>query len=371
MEDNVRNSGNVIVKFSPWDENKFKISYLHIWEKIGGDQPGGTAELFHSGDQDASNFITTQQTGTIEIIHDEDGGNSYKFNIFITKREFFNNILKISFAILPGTDLERGKNFYTKNESETFNNIIDAVKSVWKGEIDMGVDSDIDDSIKIFQKNETGWKFLTRLGHSWKWKSAFAFGWDGLLFRDLEKDTEEIIVGDSGLWYQTSTTPIKYNKLDNDEVFDPWTNENKDDKTSISISTTGEKNFENIAPKLVRSSVSLDRYRIHANGYDRLEKNYECNVNFKGYSNISLTGQGMPTEWKLGDLVLYKRMDTAEEGVGAIKCIVAANEMFYSQNGASQTGPHGYPFEWTTILWGLEKMPASEELQNNDENQNE
>ena len=370
-------SVQITVKFTPWEDKGFSISFLHIGEFVGGKIPEGEMELFHKGIQEQLDFITTQQTGLLEIKDDKEGGLSYSFGIFITNRRTLNNILTLSFVIVPADrngKYDWGQEFYTRPDSGTFDNIRDAVKFTWKGAIDKdNVDTDINDGIKIRRCNESGLKFLTRVCYSWKYRSIFAFSWDGLIIRDIGDNTKtdlEFQTG-AGLWYQTKVFNLKYNKYSNYNLFDSWINPYKDVEGSVSISSTREKDFSNEQPKYVTSLNYYNTSYICAPGYEILHRNREENMEFKGYSQITVVGQDMPKKWKLGDLVMYKRLDTAqsEEGMSPTKCVVVGNEFFFSNDGASQVGPNGYRLEWTINLWSLEKLPVSEELNNNKGNE--
>ena len=81
----------------------------------------------------------------------------------------------------------------------------------------------------------------------------------------------------------------------------------------------------------------------------------------------------MPKTWRLGDAVLYSRKKDDENwDVLNRRCIVASNELFFSQQGSTKTGPHNFPFEWQTVLWGIDENgqlePWSNELEENKEN---
>ena len=372
---------DIKVKFTPWEDNGFKIELLHIWEKLGGEEPSGMMELSHDGRQEALDFITSQQTGVIEVRDDKNGGLSFSFGIFVVDRNFFNNRIELIFTIIPQDDLQKGKDFYTRPRSMTFNSLQEAVESVWPGKkinpIIKNVETDTKPDKKVYQDNETGYNFLKRLCASWKFKSVFAFSWEGLVIKkidDLQSDIE--ITSGPGLWQQTNMTRLKYNSQNNNELFSPWTNDYKDDDQSISKSTTGEVDFKDKAPKFVTSSISKDTYKIHAPGYEVPEKNLKKNSEFHGYSSITIYAQDMPKDWKIGDIVKYKKVDqnnaeNTEKDVSEIMCVVAGNEFFFAQNGATKTGPHGQDLEWTATLWGLDELDINKELQNNTQNNNE
>jgi len=375
-------SHKVLISFTPWEEKGFKIELLHIWEKLGGEQPGGKMELSHDGRQEALDYITSQQTGIINIKDENNGGQSYSFGVFIIDRNYFNNRIELSFIIIPKDDLLAGKDFYIKPMSRTFSSVSKAVEQVWPGKdekngnpIIKNIEPDTNEG-EVYQDNETGSSFLSRVCGGWKYKSVFAFSWDGLVIKGIGDDIKgdvEIVTGAAGAWQQKSTSRLKYSSLNNRSLFNPWTNDNKDDDSSISKSTTSEKDFKDCQPKFVTSSISKDSYKIHAPGYDTLEKNLKKNSEFRGYSSTVIVAQEMPKDWKIGDVVVYKRIDLnnaseTEKDIKTLRCVVAANEFFFSQNGASRVGPNGYPFEWQAVLWGLDEFDVTKELQNNTNN---
>lgn len=373
---------DIKVQFKPWEENGFKIELLHIWEKLGGEEPGGTMELSHDGRQEALDFITSQQTGMIEVKDDKDEGLNFSFGIFIVDRNFFNNRVELIFTIIPQDDLQKGKDFYTRPRSMTFNSLQEAIESVWPGKeknpIIKNVETDTPTDKKVYQDNETGYNFLKKLCASWKFKSVFSFSWEGLVMKGINDDLQSDIkiTSGPGLWQQTNVTMMKYNSQDNNELFSPWSDDNKDDDKSISKSTTGEVDFRDKAPKFVTSSISKDTYKIHAPGYETAEKSLKKNSEFHGYSNITIYAQDMPKDWKIGDIVKYKKVDqnnaeNTEKDVSEMRCVVAGNEFFIAQNGATKTGPHGQDLEWTATLWGLDELDVNKELQNNTQNNNE
>ena len=339
-------SHKVLISFTPWEKKGFKIELLHIWEKLGGEQPGGKMELSHDGNQEALDYITSQQTGIINIKDENNGGQSYSFGVFIIDRNYFNNRIELSFIIIPKDNLLAGKDFYIKPMSRTFSSVSKAVEQVWPGKdekngnpIIKNIEPDTNEG-EVYQDNETGSSFLSRICGGWKYKSVFSFSWDGLVIKGIGDDIKgdvEIVTGAAGK------------------------------------STTSEKDFKDCQPKFVTSSISKDSYKIHAPGYDTLEKNLKKNSEFRGYSSTVIVAQEMPKDWKIGDVVVYKRIDLnnaseTEKDVKTLRCVVAANEFFFSQNGASRVGPNGYPFEWQAVLWGLDEFDVTKELQNNTNN---
>lgn len=72
----------------------------------------------------------------------------------------------------------------------------------------------------------------------------------------------------------------------------------------------------------------------------------------------------MPS-YKIGDIITYSRA-SQESKYPFTKFLVASNEVFFSQNGASRLGPHGEQFEWSSKLLGIQPGKWSEEGEENE-----
>lgn len=405
MKRKIKNSKEVAVSFSPWTDKgdiQFSLFRLHIKEALGGEIPRGEIELVHPGTPKSLEMVQNQETGTIEIQDTKEGGFTYKFNVFITKRNVYNEIVSLEFICIPtrigedgnidsGKDaLERGKNFYTRLYSETYSDIEDAILSSYPGTWDKRVKTNISDKVKIYRDNETSYDLIKRLGFAWKNNSVFALGWDGLLNKEItginsfgdSEDGDKIrkIYGDQKEWTQVSSKSSKYNTTLNTILFDPWQDPYKDDPGALELwkSVTPEDKYKEYVPGLVVSSITGDRdYKIHSHPYYLFEENLEASKNFydaKGYGSIVLLGEDMPRDWKLGDTIMYyRKKDDKTWDTEGIRCIVASNELFFSQNGSTKTGPHGLPFEWTTVLWATKEASGNwaKEIEENKENKHE
>ena len=399
-----KNDKEISVSVSPWtDKNDgtgevdFSLMMLQIREVVYGELPGGTMELIHTGKGDALKYIDTQETATIFIEDEKEAdegydGFSYFFNVFITRRQYQNNVLTLEFICLPGEDLILGKKFYTSPYSETYPSIWDAIDASFPGAKDKRCETNVSDQVSVYRDNETGYEFVKRLGYSWKNKGVFAFGWEGLLLKEIiginsfgnsEEDREKIekLSGDQKDWSQVTFHKLKYNKNLNSEFFNTWQDPNKDLEEDLSKSVTPNDWYKEVEPKHVTSSIKGRTYLIHGKDYEVMQDNREWNESFAssgGYSSITIVGDDMPRKWKLGDTILYERRrnddsdsggDSAEGKVEPARFLVASNEMFFSQNGASKRGPHRKIFEWTTVLWSVDKETYNEELEDNPDNE--
>ncbi len=381
----VTNSHQISIELAPWTENGFRVSMLHIREGIYGVIPGGEIELIRGDEDETLKYVTNQETGTLTIEDNQSGGGGirYEFNIFVTTRTNVNNRTTLCFVVLPGTDLEKGKKFWTGLLSETYDGPDDALDNIWPGEKDIREKSNISDQTKLYRDNEDGYSFLKRLCMSWKNETLFAFGWDGLLIKKRVESGELLqIIGGENLWNQYDNIKLSYNNKRNYTTFSPWEDEYKDeddsDIRSLSKSSTRDDNFKKLEPKYVVSTMKNSIYKIHSKDgmYRELTDNYEENKRFSdsgGYAGITIVGERFPdaTEWKLGDTVKYLRAEEKKQDAPELTCIVAANELFIAQNEANMLGPHGKPFEWTTKLWAVNESEIGgwiQEPQTNPEN---
>lgn len=382
----IENTKGITVSVSPWtDEDDdgniiFSLEKLHVREMAYGENPTGDMELIYNGNntEEVEKYIRTKETGTIEIEDTkknmEKPGLTYKFNFFVTSRKYINNLLTLEFVVIPGgqDSMEKGKNFYTAVGSDTYEGIEETIRAIWPGPILKRCETDIQgsDKIKIYRESETSNNLLYRLCASWVYEGIYALGWDGLLLKKIkgvnsfgkseedEKNLEQV-VGDQEEWVQVSYNILKYDKANNYELFDPWKDENKDSDSLSKSSTPDDRYKKEWKPKLVTSTIKADwEYRIHTPEYEQFQINKDRNESFAaagGYSVITLVGEDMPRQWKLGDVVSYQRQSNEDREDQPRKCIVVSNELFFSQINASEpNGPHGKPFEWITILWGIE-----------------
>ena len=145
----------------------------------------------------------------------------------------------------------------------------------------------------------------------------------------------------------TKMYKLNYNKYLNSDPFNPW--EDKEE------SATGNKEYSDLQPINCRSLIDYTTYSIMGTDYYQLQNNYNYNYNFMNsdyYTSFVITGEYMPS-YKIGDIITYKRAKR-ESSYPFTKFIVASNEVFFSQNGASRRGPHGKPFEWSSKLLGIQ-----------------
>lgn len=351
-----KNSSGILVKFKPWGEKGYRVAYLHIFECLGGEIAHGDLELWYPSTDEAQKLITTEQTGELEITDTKkDGGLTYKIPIFINSRCFFGNIMYLNFACI------KDKGFYTNRISLEHTDISAAIKKLYPGKIDIRTSSDINNGIPIYQTDETNYTLCKKLAYSYKRNSVFSFGMEGFILKETvginsfgKDENSNPLEFKGGLdMDNTQMYKLNYNQYINADPFNPW--EDKDEATT-------KKDYTDLQATNCRALIDYTTYHILGTDYYQLENNYNYNYNFLNsdyYTSFEITGVDMPS-YKIGDILVYKRADQ-KMSYPFTKFLVASNEVFFSQNGASRLGPHGKQFEWNSKLLGIQPGRWSEE----------
>jgi hypothetical protein len=307
-------------------------------------------------------MITDQNTGTISIVHEKKDGLSYEFDIWITEREYYENFLKIKFACIKNLD------FFTKRITTTHQGgIKDIIESLYPGTSDFRIESSITDDIVFYQSCETNYETCKKLCYAFKDKSIFAFGFDGLLIKDLRglkdhKGNDEsqddpksrLTLETDRLSVQTQTYKLKYNKYLNHESFSAW--EDTEDKESTT------ENYSEVMSKNAKVIMNYKEYRVMGKTSADLISNAWNNksvMESKGYTSLRIVQPDIP-HYKLGDVVLYERA-LQERSLPWKNYLIASNELFYSTDGNKIMDPNGFRFSWTSHLYGLEDGDWSKE----------
>lgn len=313
--------------------------------------------------------------GTICICDNNDNGYNFFMSYFITERQYSTNSLEIKFNIIP--EGEAGVKFFSEHVSGTYNNITEAINQAYPGNKDIRVDSDQNNSQKIYQTCETSLNFLNRLLLSYKSGTIFGYAWDGLLVKDIlgisstgldEASVEidrlpEILGGGTGTLTNITPYNLTYSRAQNYPIINPWTDENN------SLNET----FQDHTPKNVISVMSSSYFICRA-GFEDMLKNYMENkirLDTEFNAKYLLSGTVMPNNFRLGDIVKFKRESDESENVKDsdlyTKGLVYSNEVFIG-NGQSETSPSGFKnFEWRTGIRGVEDGPWTQTINNTDE----
>lgn len=362
----VKNSTGISLEFKPWttdlEPTRYRITKLQIYEELGGEIPRGKMGLEHDGSQEALQLITEQNTGIIKLEDEKDGGLVYEIPIYITKKSSLYNILDIEFVCT------QDKKFYANPISESYPTIKDAIQTVFPGKQDIRIEPDgAVDGIPESQNGETSYEFCKRMCYSYKANSVFAFGWEGLLIKELKSNNNEgaeddIIEIKGGLMQLTKPYQLNYNKYLNHLPYDPWLGTQDDD-----ILPTTKENYEDVMPKNVGVIMDYNQYGIVGKNYlghiQNLMQNQRI-MNSNLYTDFQLKATDMP-KYKLGDVVSYKYPDEEEMKLYPFKTfLVKSNELFWtSDDSDGEVDWNGLRFSWTSKLVGLERGDWADEEQ--------
>ena len=349
-------SNKIYIRFSPWMKNGYMTNKIRLIESLGGEIAKGEAELTFPAVDESLELVTEERTGELFIEDRKTNGVSYTIPVYIYEREYYKNILNIKFYCI------KDYKFFTDRISIEYNDINDAINKIYPGNIDIRTESDINNNIVIYQNDETNYSLCKRLAYSYKKKSVFSFGFEGFMLKDLigtnsigkdENSVEMIYYGNLNA-ANTDLYKLNYEKTINTVPFNPW--ENKDDSAT-------KEDYTDLQPKNCRAIIDYTNYTIVRSDYYQLIDNSLYNRRLMGanYSDFIITGSDIPF-YKIGDVLTYK----SPEHVYSYpfkKFLVLSNEVFISQNGASESGPHGLNFEWITKLKGLDEGEWSKEIE--------
>ncbi len=352
------NQQNISIELLPWTDSGFSLDWIDLKEELGGNLPTGVASLVFPRTEETMGIILDTTDGTLTLHDNNDGGYNFDMKYFIVERKYTTNSLEIHFNCVPDDS------FFSDLNSGTYENITDAINLCYPGNIDKRVDSDQDNSQKIYQTCETNLNFLNRLLLSYKSGIVFGYTWDGLLLKDIiginsfGKDENNLSIDDlpdiigGGTGNLTNITPysMTYSRIQNYPIVNPWTEEDN----------VLKETFQDKTPKNVVSIIS-SAYFICRSGFEDMIKNYidnKTNLETEFNARYLLSGTVMPNNFRIGDIVKYKRAeDNDKEADSYTRCLVYSNEV-YLGSGQDVNSPSGFKnFEWRTELRGIEPGP--------------
>lgn len=341
------NSSKVSLEFKPWTDEYYRVTKLQIIEQLGGEIPKGEIDLFLKSGDEAEKMVTEQNTGTLSIVDEKEEGQSYEIEIYVTDRNFYKNVLNLKFVCINNLE------FFTKRITTYHQGgIKSAIESLYPGKNkNIMIESSLSNDIILYQNCETNYEMCRKLCYAYKDKSVFAFGWGGLLLKDLDKnkDGEELRkLESSRLAAQTETYNLKYDKYVNSHSFLAWDNQDE--------STTGDKDYAEFVSKNAKVVMNYQKYRVMGLDYYMMIDNAWNNQNLMrsdGYSSIKIVSTDIP-HYELGEVVEYKRSDE-DEKIPWKKYLVRSNELFYSIDANNEMDENGLRFSWTSYLYGLEE----------------
>ena len=349
----MKNSHNIVVSLEGWTDIGFSVVSLHLVEEIGGSLAHGILELWLPKEDKPLENITNETHGVLRIIDENKGGRDYEIPIFIEKRNYLKNTITLEFVCIGD------ENFFTKLNSISFSSIREALETLYndKNRTKIDVSSDMINNIPIFQNRETNYNLLKKLALGYRENCVYGFGWEGFILKDLKKDPEAVVVGGTTT-FSTDTYNLTFNKLINNQPYNPW-------EEYSELDDTCSGGYSDVQAKYCRVSVDYDNYNIFGTDYIDLHKNSEINtslLNSSLKSNLTISSFDLPKNYSLGSIINYSVTDQ-DQKYPFNKFVVAGNELFYSQNGASFFSPHKLRFEFITKLYGIDDGKWSQSKQ--------
>lgn len=354
-------SNNIEVSFHPWfdgKEGQHRFTYIHLYEELGGSIAYGEMGMEMNGSGEALKLDDEERTGVLEISDLQSGGISYTIPVFITDLARKANIVVINFYCISD------QSFVTDQRTNSYNEakIRDVIYSIYPGKVDLRTDPDIQGNFNFHQNKETTLDFCAKLCMSYKKSSVFAFGWEGLMLKDLfgdrnsrgnmEPDTQMKIVGDSEYTQLTGFRKARDRGL----YYRPqnvW-EDKKNDKYSIRDYTEQEPINLRVYKKYTTSYMFSTPYSQLFENYAENKANMESDL----YQHINIANYYRLPLYKLGDVLTYiKESNTENKRLNwpYKYYLVKSNELFLSIDGSPVKGPGGFNFSWTSVLLGLEE----------------
>lgn len=363
MANKVFSSSHTTLEFTPWTDSGYRVTSLHVIEKLGGVIPKGEMSLFFA--DSSGNFpgdlVKSQNTGTIKLADEKEYPENlkYEFDVFITHRKFYGNYVDLEFVVTNNID------FYNKRISRYLYKSIPLKKKIemlFPGKVDFRTtDPDVPD-ITVFQNCETNYEILTRLCYAYKKKSIFCYSWDGLIIKDLvglrdhwgnSEPVKELDV--YRLMQQSEPYDLNYDKLQNHDAFYPW---------ATGEETTTQNDYTAYDSKYFTVQMDYQKYTVVEKEHDPYMMNTWLNtkmMNYPGHTTLKMVSTSMP-HYKIGD---------ALKNVGESKNIsitipwkifvVYSNELYYSVDANNKLDENGFRYSWTSYFYGYEKYPFNEQ----------
>lgn len=336
------------IDFDPWFKKGYRMSCLHLYEEIG-ELATGWMDLELCGNADSLSILNTQYTGKLTI--EVDGGNVYNIDVFITDRKYFKNNLSINFVCI------KDPTFIRDHLIEAHTDITGTIQKLYPGNQDIRCETDIQDTeMKFYQSHQTNKEFLSDLCLAFKKESIFAFGWEGLLIKEIigkdsqgNQEPKLFTTGDASFehkgGYKEIYDPNLYNLS-----YNPW----EDTEAKHIPKDYTEQEAENI-----RAVTKYKQTYYMNTPYVQVLENREYNKMYYGsnFQVFNIVDQMFP-KYKLGDVIGYKRNEqTSSNSPTWLNkwYLVRSNELFVSSDKSNKVDARGLKFSFLTSLVALEK----------------
>jgi hypothetical protein len=139
-------------------------------------------------------------------ITNKDGWN-FKFKAYVYDIAYDRTIMTIKFyACLP--------EFVRENHVTYYKGIKKALAGCWPHDVDKKPEPDLSEGLKLYQKNESNFNFLTNIMHSWKFNTVWGYGLGRITIRCLDDWTEEFRFS-----RKANITPLQVQALEDPKLY--------------------------------------------------------------------------------------------------------------------------------------------------------
>lgn len=348
-----KNSNDISIEITPWTNTGYKFTKINMIESIGGSIATGEIVLESDGSKESLELITKEYTGKLIIKDEKDGGFVYEIELFLTKKSYIKNYLTLTFLCI------KDKKFITDLLISEWDDINSAIKSLYQGKVDIRVNSDVGNGIKIFQGAETSYSLCTKLAMSFKRGIIFAYGWEGFLLKDVVGEGEpNVSMGPQSGIFNITPYELEYDKFLYNIPVNPWSPED------------GEES--DVTPLYNSNLTDYSNYYCIGVKYEPLLMNYLFNKRYTKntlYSSIKTVIRGLPP-YKLGDVIVFKDMGQKEK-LPFDTYLVSENRFFMSIEGSKDRDEHGFDISMTSIMLGIKEgdlvLPDEDPTNNSEE----
>lgn len=335
------------VSLTPWFESGYRLRYLKITEELGGSLASGFLDLESMKTEESLKKITRQFTGKLTI--EKAGGNTYEIDIFIYKKQFAENRLKLSFYCI------KNKDFYTKRVMTDFDDITKAIDFLYPGKKDIRCKTNIKSPITLFQNNLTNLEYCTLLANSFLKNIVFGFTWDSFLLKERigidsngDKEPTKIVVG--GLGSNPKSLYIeKYDTLLYEQPYNSWEPDEENKKKLTDYSKINAINN--------RTTQLYDNYVTVGTDYLPMMENYLYNTTQNSldmFLKVRLLFNDLPN-YRLGDVINYRK--PLETEIPYTTFLVRKNELVIT-NESNITTENGSNLAFASTLIALNRFDS-------------
>lgn len=336
------NPQGIDINLTPWFDMGFGLSMIHLTEQLGGTLASGEIVLMHNGSKSVIEAYENETYGILTLEKEEMA--SYEIPIFIYSKsiDWRRNYIHLYFYC--GIN---DKKFVSSKEISEWTSLDSAITGLFPGKVDIRCKSDVtlanDD--KLYQCNETGIEFLTPLCYGYKRESIFAFGWEGLMIKEMIDepggDKTGALISDTST-VQADLSEREYQPKLFNFPYNPW-EPDYTEQESINLKTL----------------LDYNTWHYIRTGYDTMMMNLKYNKMYQDstmFQNFKVINTEMPG-YKLGQVVYYKRansLPTDAIGDPSSYFLIKSNDLFISGPDSEFSDEEGNNFSWASQLVGLE-----------------